>query len=163
MSFRTLPFVFLYGDQEPRSWGGRSNAPPPPPPPAGGGKSRGPAGRGLSISYQSRRDGFTDFSIVWPTIDASFNDQSNLRSEDGGWPLSLTLQALHILIISGSGIGKGTGNREQEPGIGNRNWESGTGTGNREQETGPGIGNRKLDLESGPGNGTVNRDRESTI
>ena len=42
-SFRTLPFVFLYGDQEPRSWGGRSNAPPP----AGGGKSRGPAGRGL--------------------------------------------------------------------------------------------------------------------
>ena len=43
-SFRTLPFVFLYGDQEPRSWGGRSNAPPPP---AGGGKSRGPAGRGL--------------------------------------------------------------------------------------------------------------------
>ena len=32
-SFRTLPFVFLYGDQEPRSWGGgRSNAPPPPPP-----------------------------------------------------------------------------------------------------------------------------------
>ena len=29
-SFRTLPFVFLYGDQEPRSWGGRSNAPPPP-------------------------------------------------------------------------------------------------------------------------------------
>ena len=43
-AFRTLPFVFLYGDQEPRSWGGRSNAPPPP---AGGGKSRGPAGRGL--------------------------------------------------------------------------------------------------------------------
>ena len=30
-SFRTLPFVFLYGDQETRSWGGgRSNAPPPP-------------------------------------------------------------------------------------------------------------------------------------
>ena len=30
-SFRTLPFVFLYGDQKPRSWGGggRSNAPPP--------------------------------------------------------------------------------------------------------------------------------------
>ena len=26
-----LPFVFLYGNQEPRSWGGgRSNAPPPP-------------------------------------------------------------------------------------------------------------------------------------
>ena len=45
-SFRTLPFVFLYGDQEPRSWGGRSNAPPPPP--AGGGKSRGLAGRGLT-------------------------------------------------------------------------------------------------------------------
>ena len=45
-SFRTLPFVFLYGNQEPRSWGGggRSNAPPP----AGGGKSRGPAGRGLT-------------------------------------------------------------------------------------------------------------------
>ena len=42
-SFRTLPFVFLYGDQEPRSWGGRSNALPP----AGGGKSRDPAGRGL--------------------------------------------------------------------------------------------------------------------
>ena len=39
---RCLSF-FLYGDQEPRSWGGRSNAPPP----AGGGKSRGPAGRGL--------------------------------------------------------------------------------------------------------------------
>ena len=29
-SFRTLPFVFLCGDQEPRSWGGW-NAPPPPP------------------------------------------------------------------------------------------------------------------------------------
>ena len=43
-SFRTLPFVFLYGDQEPRSWGGVQT---PPPPPAGGGKSRGPAGRGL--------------------------------------------------------------------------------------------------------------------
>ena len=28
-SFRTLPVVFLYGDQEPRSGGGRSNAPPP--------------------------------------------------------------------------------------------------------------------------------------
>ena len=45
-SFRTLPLVFLYGDQEPRSWGGgRSNAPPP----AGGGKSRGPAERGLRL------------------------------------------------------------------------------------------------------------------
>ena len=33
MIFRELsnaPFVFLYDDQEPRSWG-RSNAPPPPP------------------------------------------------------------------------------------------------------------------------------------
>ena len=33
MIFRGLSnaaFVFLYGDQEPRSWGGRSNAPPPP-------------------------------------------------------------------------------------------------------------------------------------
>ena len=29
-STRTPPFVFLYDDQEPRSWGGRSNAPPPP-------------------------------------------------------------------------------------------------------------------------------------
>ena len=47
-SFRTLPFVFLYGDQEPRSWGGVQT---PPPPPAGGGKSRGPAGRGLIISH----------------------------------------------------------------------------------------------------------------
>ena len=45
-SFRTLPFVFLYGDQEPRSWGGVQT---PPPPPAGGGKSRGPAGRGLRL------------------------------------------------------------------------------------------------------------------
>ena len=43
-SFRTLRFVFLYGDQEPRSWGGAFKRPPPP---AGGGKSRGPAGRGL--------------------------------------------------------------------------------------------------------------------
>ena len=43
-SFRTLPFVFLYGDQEPRSWGGVQT-----PPPAGGGKSRGPAGRGLTL------------------------------------------------------------------------------------------------------------------
>ena len=42
-SFRTLPFVFLYGDQESRSWGAFKR----PPPPAGGGKSRGPAGRGL--------------------------------------------------------------------------------------------------------------------
>ena len=50
-SFRTLPFVFLYGDQEPRSWGGRSNAPPP----AGGGKSRGPAGRGLINKSWGRR------------------------------------------------------------------------------------------------------------
>ena len=31
-SFRTLPFVFLYGDQEPRSWGGGVQTPPPPPP-----------------------------------------------------------------------------------------------------------------------------------
>ena len=45
-SFRTLPFVFPYGDQEPRSWGGVQT---PPPPPAGGGKSRGPAGRGLTF------------------------------------------------------------------------------------------------------------------
>ena len=30
-SFRTLPFVFLYGDQEPRSWGGAFKRPPPPP------------------------------------------------------------------------------------------------------------------------------------
>ena len=30
-SFRTLPFVFLYGDQEPRSWGGVQTPPPPPP------------------------------------------------------------------------------------------------------------------------------------
>ena len=44
-SFRTLPFVFLYGDQEPRSWGGGGAFKRPPP--AGGGKSRGPAGRGL--------------------------------------------------------------------------------------------------------------------
>ena len=29
-SFRTLPFVFLYGDQEPRSWGGVQTPPPPP-------------------------------------------------------------------------------------------------------------------------------------
>ena len=29
-SFRTLPFVFLYGDQEPRSWGGAFKRPPPP-------------------------------------------------------------------------------------------------------------------------------------
>ena len=29
MSFRTLPFVFLYGDQEPRSWGGVQTPPPP--------------------------------------------------------------------------------------------------------------------------------------
>ena len=43
-SFRTLPFVFLYDDQEPRSWGAFKR----PPPPAGGGKSRGPAGRGLT-------------------------------------------------------------------------------------------------------------------
>ena len=28
-SFRTLPFVFLYGDQEPRSWGGAFKRPPP--------------------------------------------------------------------------------------------------------------------------------------
>ena len=46
-SFRTLPFVFLYGDQESRSWGG-GGVQTPPPPPAGGGKSRGPAGRGLT-------------------------------------------------------------------------------------------------------------------
>ena len=45
-SFRTLPFVFLYGDQEPRSWGGGVQTPPPP---TGGGKSRGPAGRGLKL------------------------------------------------------------------------------------------------------------------
>ena len=30
-SFRTLPFVFLYGDQEPRSWGGGGVQTPPPP------------------------------------------------------------------------------------------------------------------------------------
>ena len=30
-SFRTLPFVFLYGDQEPRSWGGGAFKRPPPP------------------------------------------------------------------------------------------------------------------------------------
>ena len=48
--FRTLPF-FLYGDQEPRSWGGVQT--PPPPPPAGGGKSRGPAGRGLTRALLS--------------------------------------------------------------------------------------------------------------
>ena len=29
--FRTLPFVFLYGDQEPRSWGGGAFKRPPPP------------------------------------------------------------------------------------------------------------------------------------
>ena len=28
-SFRTLPFVFLYGDQEPRSWGGGGQTLPP--------------------------------------------------------------------------------------------------------------------------------------
>ena len=28
-SFRTLPFVFLYGDQEPRSWRGVQTPPPP--------------------------------------------------------------------------------------------------------------------------------------
>ena len=28
-SFRTLPFVFLYGDQEPRSWGSVQTPPPP--------------------------------------------------------------------------------------------------------------------------------------
>ena len=50
-SFRTLPFVFLYGDQEPRSWGGAFKRPPPP---AGGGKSRGPAGRGLGQSLLYR-------------------------------------------------------------------------------------------------------------
>ena len=44
-SFRTLLLVFLYGDQEPRSWGGGAFKRPPPPPPAGGWKSRGPAGR----------------------------------------------------------------------------------------------------------------------
>ena len=38
--FRTLPFVFLYGNLEPRSWGAFKRQ-------AGGGKSRGPAGRGL--------------------------------------------------------------------------------------------------------------------
>ena len=47
-SFRTLPFVFLYGDQEPRSWGGGVQTPPPP---AGGGKSRGPVGRGLKRGH----------------------------------------------------------------------------------------------------------------
>ena len=52
-SFRTLPFVFLYGDQEPRSWGGVQT---PPPPPAGGGKSRGPAGRGLRAPDLGARD-----------------------------------------------------------------------------------------------------------
>ena len=31
-SFRTLPFVFLYGNQEPRSWGGGGVQTPPPPP-----------------------------------------------------------------------------------------------------------------------------------
>ena len=50
-SFRTLPFVFLYGKQEPRSWGGVQT----PPPPAGGGKSRGPAGRGLILLKKSIR------------------------------------------------------------------------------------------------------------
>ena len=49
-SFRTLPFVFLYGDQEPRSWGGAFKRPPPT---AGGGKSRGPAGRGLIDGIRS--------------------------------------------------------------------------------------------------------------
>ena len=48
-SFRTLPFVFLYGDQEPRSLGG-GGVQTLPPPPAGGGKSRGPAGRVLKNS-----------------------------------------------------------------------------------------------------------------
>ena len=52
-SFRTLPFVFLYGNQGPRSWGGRSNAPPPQ---AGGRKSRGPAGRGLRDLVASCRE-----------------------------------------------------------------------------------------------------------
>ena len=53
-SFRTLPFVFLYGDQEPRSWGGAFKRPPPPP--AGGGKSRGPAGRGLNFFLKTRKN-----------------------------------------------------------------------------------------------------------
>ena len=56
------------------------------------------------------------------------------------------LQALHILIISRSGIEK------SDP-------ESGTGTGNREQE--PGIGNRKQDRESGTGNWTWNQGQET--
>ena len=64
-SFRTLPFVFLYGDQEPRSWGGRSNAPPP----AGGGKSRGPAGRGLSRSLVQ----ITAWWSAMPTLDAQLS------------------------------------------------------------------------------------------
>ena len=38
--FWTPPLVFLYDDQEPRSWGGGVQTPPPP---AGGVKSRGPA------------------------------------------------------------------------------------------------------------------------
>ena len=47
-SFRTPSFVFLYDAQEPRSW--ECVEMPPPPPPAGGGKSRGPAGRGLTLA-----------------------------------------------------------------------------------------------------------------
>ena len=45
-SFRTPSFVFLYDDQEPRSWAGGGGASKRPPTDVG--KSRGPAGRGLT-------------------------------------------------------------------------------------------------------------------
>ena len=86
-SFRTLSFVFLYGDQEPSSWG-RSNFKRPPPPPAGGGKSRGPAGRGLSIdSLEAMRYFFFVKVTKWPvelaeSFDIQFRYKDNL--EQGG-------------------------------------------------------------------------------
>ena len=105
-SFRTLPFVFLYGDQEPRSWG-RSNAPPPPPPPAGGGKSRGPAGRGLTRALEGgggdvhlsgfSRIAFKDLlTIELDTLCKNFSHRSPGQVKVKNGFLTLRLRSGHI-------------------------------------------------------------------